>query len=1462
MTALSAPCSSAVEDAFGPVVATSCLAGFDFTLLFEESILTILPLGVAVIWAFQRLFILSGETAKVRRSWPLAVKTLFFAVYVALQVVLLVLWTDQGVTKTRLTITCLALTIAGYLILWVVSYLEHTRSVRPSTVVSVYLGISLLLDIARTRTLFFISGGHTVAAVFLASLLTKLVLLLLEISEKRSLIRPRWQNASPEATGGVYNRALFIWLNRLFVDGFRAYLTVDGLSALDEELLAASGPSRLMESWERADKSDDNALLWAFLLHYRWNLLAGVLPRLAYMGFLFAQPFLVETVLDFVAEPNHLEAKSTAYGLVAAYGIVYIGIAISYAVYQHKTYRVLTMFRGSLITLIYGKTLHINSSAIADAEAITLMSADIDRIGHSMPLLHEVYASFVEIAIALWLLYRLLGVAMVGAILWIVVCLAAGLPLAKLAGDAQIPWLEAIEERLAVTAKALGAMKAVKMTGLAEMVGSKVRDLRSSEIRASFRYRALNIFVTISYYAGSALAPVWGFGVYILLARARNTETLSSSVAFAALSLFELLNQPLIHVVDGLEHIQTVVNSFNRIQQYLMSDEREDHRISPGSVKPLAFDSSSSQESESGHHSVVSLKELNSSMDNSTTAAILNDASAGYSQDGPSILKDLTFDVPQGKTTVIFGPVGSGKSTVLKLLLGELAAKTGSVSTAFSRAAFCPQSPWIIWGTIRSNITGLSAWEQPWYDTVTRACALTADFKELPLGDETNTGTSGSRLSGGQQMRVSFARALYSRNPVMILDDVLTGLDRTTERRILDAVFGPTGLLKQLGTTVVLATNSASHLQYADHIVILDEGKVAQQGTWESLSAAGNWQHLQQSTDQPLATTSRPELELGDEAREELEMLEFDKADAARRTGDMKIYAYYAKVAGWGKIAVYLAACATFVFGVLFPSVWLQLWTDSNEKYPNQYIGYYLGVYGALAGVTMLGCALADCVFNLRVVPETARKFHELLLTTTMRAKTSFLTSTDAGNTINRFSQDLELIDNDLPKAADQTVFQFLSAIFSGILVFIGSGYASIAIPLCLVCLALIQFFYLRTSRQLRLLDIEAKAPLFSHFLETLSGVACIRAYGWTEQYSTRNRAALDTSQRPYYLMWCIQRWLTLVLDLFVAGLAVLLVALATNVSSGATGFLGVSLFNVVTFSTTLQLLVQEWTQVETAVGAVSRIRSYVLSVQDENRDGEDGAVDDNWPRNGAVAFQGVEASYDASPEPTLKQVSLAVRPGEKVAICGRSGSGKSTLVSTLLRLLDLDAGTITVDGVDISTLSREEVRRHITTVSQEPFFLHGTLRENMDPFHRAEDTRIESVLRTVGLWEQLAEARGGEDELLDGDMEEETLSHGQRQLLCLARAAVRPGQVVVMDEAMSSVDAETEGLMQRVVDEEFRGCTLLSVAHKLHTVLHFDRVVVLDKGSVVEVGNPMELLDVPTSAFKKLYDSMSGGSA
>lgn len=248
------------------------------------------------------------------------------------------------------------------------------------------------------------------------------------------------------------------------------------------------------------------------------------------------------------------------------------------------------------------------------------------------------------------------------------------------------------------------------------------------------------------------------------------------------------------------------------------------------------------------------------------------------------------------------------------------------------------------------------------------------------------------------------------------------------------------------------------------------------------------------------------------------------------------------------------------------------------------------------------------------------------------------------------------MIDSDLPQSIDATVSQFLSVIVATVFVFIGSGYVIAVLPLCIIALGLIQVYYLQTSKQLRLLDIEAKAPLFSQFLETVNGVACIRAYGWSQEYIEQNYEALNRSQKPYYLLWCIQRWLTLVLDLLNAGVATLVVALATNIRGGSTGFLGVALFNIVMFSSTLQGLVTAWTQVETALGAINRIRSFILNVENENQEGEVGIVAEDWPQRGGVVFKNISASYDESLGPVLNDISFSIQPGEKMAICGRTG--------------------------------------------------------------------------------------------------------------------------------------------------------------------------------------------------------------
>lgn len=426
---------------------------------------------------------------------------------------------------------------------------------------------------------------------------------------------------------------------------------------------------------------------------------------------------------------------------------------------------------------------------------------------------------------------------------------------------------------------------------------------------------------------------------------------------------------------------------------------------------------------------------------------------------------------------------------------------------------------------------------------------------------------------------------------------------------------------------------------------------------------------------------------------------------------------------------------------------------------------------------------------------------------------------------------------------------QFFKIMGQGILLFTVQKYMLGTIPFVVAAVWIIQKVYLQTSRQLRFLDLEAKAPVYSQFLETLEGLATIRAFGWEKECTVENIIRLEKSMSPLFALYCIQTWLSLVLDLMVAALAVLVVGLAvffTGTTSG--GQIGIALNVVLTFNSVLLRLAEGYTSLETALGAVSRLKNFNEQTTPEDKPGEDHIPDDQWPEKGEIEFRGVTASYGPDAL-ALRNLSMKILPGQKVGICGRTGSGKSSLLSTLVRLLDMDSGTIIIDGLDLRTLPREIIRTRMIAIPQDTFILSETVRINADPGGLVSDALIIAALTKVGLW-SVIEPRGG----LDENMKKQPLSVGQQQLFCLARAMLRKSRILILDEATSNVDRETDQLMQRIIREEFAGHTIITVAHRLDTILDSDVVAVLDAGALVEFGNPKELLAQETSAFKSLH--------
>ncbi|KAF3491610.1 Cyclic peptide transporter [Arthroderma uncinatum] len=1444
------PCTVRDENVFGPFIQPSCFNGFDFTLLFEENILTIVPSAIACLLLLFRVRKLQHVPVKVRPSWLSVVKLVAISLYLVLQLVLLILWAADGASRTVATVPATIVTIITFIFILYVSHLEHKRSLRPSTIINLYLGFSLLVDIARCRTIWLVIERLPIAVLFSVGCGIKVVILGLEATEKRSLLKDPYKDSAAEAIGGIYNRSVFWWVNNVLRKGFKNLLPISSLNVLDDDLLGAADPQVLIERWKNTDKSASHALLSSFLLHYKWHIAAGVIPRLACIGFSFAQPFLVQRVLEFIGESDSSISRYQGYGLIAAYAIVYVGHAISQAVYEHKTYRVITMVRGSLSTMIFQKTLRVECSATSDSIAITHLNADVEWVSSGLLDLHEFYSSILEASLALWLLARLLQMAMVASAVFILICLAAGIPLAIAAGNAHIQWLDAIGERISVTSKVLGSMKAIRMSGIATPVASGVETLRDEEIRSSRRSRFLDVLVLVMSYTSSTFAPVFGFGLYSILAKKNDTEPLTDSVAFSALTLFSLLEHPMGTLTQGGEHLVAIVKGFQRIQTYLREDERLDCRLISGLEPLLAIDT----ESKSPLQTTVSDSQGEEKVEEGGLGryVTLQDVSGPFSEDTQPRINELSLEIDHNKITMIAGPVGCGKSILLKLLLGEI-PYSGSLWISHTQAAYCSQAPWLASGSIRDNIVGTSQWNRPWYDEVMHTCTLDTDLHDMPEGDLTRVGVRGSRMSGGQQMRVALARALYSRAKVMILDDVLTGLDQVTAQHILKRLFGPDGMFKKNGQTVVLATSSVHHLEYADSIIILSSGgRLIEQGSYKDLVAKGCYSEnlgRQSEVSGDDQAVEKP----ADEAS--LPPSPFDEEMVPERShGDSTVYKFYFQNVGWVLLSFYIICTSAFIVGFSFPPIWLQWWTDANVNHPNERLGYWIGVYAGLSGLCLVLLGLCDWIFNMVIEPKTAKRFHSILLSTVMGATTAFLTSTDIGKTLNRFSQDLEIIDMELSSAFDMTMIAFLSCIAEGVLVFVGSSaYVGAAIPFCIFVVYGIQKIYLRTSRQIRLLEIEFMAPLQSQLLEVLSGLPSIRAYGWTEDYQERNKVLLNTSQQPYYLLFCLQRWLNLVLDLLVAGIAILVVSIATSLRGKAsTGLLGVALFNIVNFSGSLQQLVAHWTKLEIAIGALSRIKIFIGKTPREDVNDETEPVEEDWPKEGAISLTNVSGSYGINEASVIEDINLEIRPGEKVAVCGRTGSGKSSLILALLRMLELKNGTILIDGVDISKVSRSDVRTRLNVVSQEPAFLHGSVRLNFDTTGEVEDdSNFIDALKAVGLWEHI-ESDGG----LDAELSDDLFSHGERQLFCLARALCHSSSILIMDEATSSVDTGTDELVHSIINSRFQGKTVISIIHKLHNVLDFDKVVMMDKSRVVEFDSPGSLLTMEGSLFKRLYEN------
>ncbi|GAM42275.1 hypothetical protein TCE0_044f16091 [Talaromyces pinophilus] len=583
---------------------------------------------------------------------------------------------------------------------------------------------------------------------------------------------------------------------------------------------------------------------------------------------------------------------------------------------------------------------------------------------------------------------------------------------------------------------------------------------------------------------------------------------------------------------------------------------------------------------------------------------------------------------------------------------------------------------------------------------------------------------------------------------------------------------------------------------------------------------------------------------------EQAEGADAEKAEQKRvKKGNDRVYSYYVEAAGRRNFITFIFCLAGLVFGLSFPQTWVSWWTSSSNgsyKFGNS---VYIGVYFALAGFSMLCIAAGGLALMVLVVPNSAKSLHTSMARTLFRAPVLWVLQRDDGEVINRFSQDLGLVDAAIPESTFVTIFAILTCIAQTIYICISSRYLAILIVACIFVLYLVQTFYLRTSRQLRILDLEATGPLVSHALEAIQGNTTINALGWDTAFQKRQLELLDRSQRAYYLLPMVQRWLGFVLDTIVAGIATVLVALTLFVKGSATTtFLGAGLTGIVSFALNVNTLIQNWTMLETSIQGIWRIKIFCEATPSEETFETTVPLGD-WPSSGRVTFQNVYASYVAGAIDVLEDISFTVEAGQKVGICGRTGSGKSSLLSALSRVLQVSRGSITIDGLDINCIPPDVLREKFLALPQDAILVPGNVRENLDPGATLSESECIIYLQKVGLWEFL-KARGG----LDATVNEKLLSAGQGQLLVLGRALAHPKQVILMDEITSSLDSKTDYFIRNLIQDNFKKNTIVKVEHKLENLLECDKVVVVSNGRLQEYDNPRVLLEQPESHFRALF--------
>ncbi|WPH01610.1 Hypothetical protein R9X50_00445800 [Acrodontium crateriforme] len=1349
-----------------------------------------------------------------------------------------------------------------------------------------------------------LNRNATITRFILYSLLITVHLTAPQVSDQRldeCVVRP-----SKSETASLFSSWTFYWIESLLWRAYKGQLRRSDIYELRGGLTANSVIADF-----HANQASSASLLRKLFVYFLPDILhQGAWATLTSIT-VFVPPHIIRLILNFIQSPENENKQYIATAWICIFGLLISGVVTALSDCQAEWIgkNMVVKMRAILIGEIYSKVLRRKvsvGSQVTDGNIVNLMSADAETAAQMTGMLHLSWVYFpVQLTIAIWLLYHILGISGIIGVVLMICLLPFNVFVSKGMMRAQENVLKAADERIQSSNEVLHNIRTIKYCAWEYPFRERVMSKRRAELkfqRTGYIWWSLSMTV---FYSLPLIVTILTCFFYTVVFK----NELGTATAFPALAVFSVVRIPLDRMADSISYLLQAHVSLVRVADFLAKDENS--KLYQLRRCPGATNSTVGFKDATLFWPPKETKNPSESSNEETSAPAFN-------------LHNLSIAFQEGGLSVVSGPSGSGKTSLLLSLLGEMDLASGQVClphqaqqdlneyismyrnlesfALVNTTAYCSQEPWILNRSIRANILLGMPLAAERYAEVIKAVALEKDLAELEQSDGTIAGENGSRLSGGQKQRVALARALYSLSKYVILDDCLSALDHSTANRIFfQAIKGP--LME--GRTCILATHHTKlAMPYADLVVLLDDGQIKAQGKPDDLASKGVISIVPETgklptsaiiQTEPLQTrasyvglsleTADISTDLADESniefREQEDRTDYEESTAEGAVSWSVILSYVNTMGGSAFWIIVLVGFVAQQVASLGTNLWIKRWAYqydeaakkqlSGDNDDNVNAAYYLGVYVAICLLCAMVTFLRDGITFYGALRASSR-IYQGLLDSILHARLLFFDRTPIGQMINRFSQDVRVMDGAIASFSVSLLQLVVTLIMTIVVV-------SVVLPSFLFLTIFIvaayyavSVIYLGASRDLKRIESIERSPLYQQLGETVSGCVSIRASAYEGMFINMNNRLVDKLNMPIYLQWATKEWMT-----FRIGVLSSLIQFSTgafvlwHMKSIEPGAAGLALTYAATFTETALFLVQLWAIVQQNFNSVERIKEYTEIDQEPKQalKNPDRPITDEWPDRGAIVISDYATKYSPELDRALNAISFKVDAGQRVAIVGRTGSGKSTLALSLIRGLEADNGSITIDGVDIASTTLHRLRSAVTVVPQDPILFDGSIRDNLDPLREHADTQILAILRDIQFTIQesstltedaspSAPSTSSTTPQVNLDHSASSFSRGQKQLLCIARGLLRKSRVLVLDEATASIDHQTDEKIQACLKASLqKGTTVLTIAHRLLTIADYHHVVVLDSGRVVEQGSVAELLDRQTenSVFRRLCE-------